>query len=87
MIFLAADTSVVNWLTPLAQLGGIGGVLIWFMIRNEPRLLSIEAAVDRITRAIIILTLALPDSTQKVKNQAQAINDELDEAAKLRKNQ
>lgn len=81
----------VDW-GSIFQYGGIGLCLGWFMLRSEPRLRAIEASIDRITRALIVLSIAIGNALEalhwhaakSIKIQAEPIERELDEAAKLR---
>lgn len=86
----AANSS--EWFGPLLQLGGVGACLAWFMFRSEPRLRAIEAAIDRASRTMIVMTIAIANvlealkwhSANAVRLQAEPIERELDDAAKLR---
>jgi len=86
------DSGTMDWLSSLLELGGVGVCLAWFMFRSEPRLRAIEAAIDRVTRSLIVLSIAIANAlealkwqaAQSIKLQAEPINAELDEAAKAR---
>ena len=65
---------------PLINLGAVGVVLGWFMFRMEPRLEQIEAAIDRLARAQMLLVVAQPDTSPNIRAQAQAILKELDDS-------
>jgi hypothetical protein len=86
------DTNAFGWISPLLQFGGVGVCLAWFMMRSEPRLRAIEAAIDRITRALIVLSISIASALEAlhwyaakaIRVQAEPIEKELDEAAKLR---
>lgn len=71
--------------SPLYNLGAIGVVLGWLMWRVEPRMKSMEAAQDRATRANMLMLIAIPQVADGVKEQAQGISKEIDEAALARK--
>lgn len=94
MLFLAANAiaappNPMDWISPLLQFGGVGVCLIWFMFRSEPRLRAIEAAIDRVTRALIVLSIAIANALEalqwhaakSIKAQAEPIDRELDEAS------
>lgn len=83
--FMLAVTEGMEWVAPLIQTGAVGGVLIWFMFRCEPRLVAIEKAIDRMARSILLLVISSPLNPPQIKNQGEAINAELDEAARARK--
>lgn len=78
--------SVMDWLMPLLQFGGVGVCLIWFMFRSEPRLRAIEAAIDRAARAMIVLSIAIADmlGSKAIKLQAEPIQKELDDVIERR---
>lgn len=96
MFFLAAtpapDGNPMEWISPLLQFGGVGVCLIWFMFRSEPRLRAIEAAIDRVTRVLIVLSIAIANALEalqwhaakSIKAQAEPIDRELDEASHSR---
>lgn len=77
---LADATASTEWISPILQLGGIGGCLVWFMFRSEPRLRAIEASIDRMARAILLLVVSLPQANSSTKQQAMDIGKELDVA-------
>lgn len=84
MIFAAlilASTGELSWMDPLIQLGGIGGVLVWFMFKTEPRLRAVEAAIDRMARSVLLLVISIPHATETAKEQASGIVREIDIAA------
>lgn len=76
-MILLADTGF-EWVAPIVQTGAVGGVLVWFMFRSEPRLKSIEMAIDRMARSILLLVIALPNATATIKEQAENIKKEID---------
>lgn len=84
MDLVLAQTHATEWTTSVLQLGGVGGCLVWFMFRSEPRLRQIEAAIDRMARSIMLLVGALPSANEAQKQQAKGIIREIDDAAKLR---
>jgi len=93
LIFADATPSAgatLDWISPLLQFGGVGVCLVWFMFRSEPRLRAIEAAIDRVTRALIVLSIAIANALEalqwhaakSIKTQAEPIERELDESAR-----
>lgn len=84
MDVMLAQTATTEWTTSLLQLGGVGGCLVWFMFRSEPRLRAIEAAIDRMARSIMLLVGALPSANDAQKAQAKGIIREIDDASKAR---
>ena len=85
-MMMLAQTATTEWTTSLLQLGGVGGCLVWFMFRSEPRLRQIEASIDRMARSIMLLVGSLPSANQAQKIQAEGIIKEIDDASKLRGN-
>lgn len=87
-----AASSIAPWLGPIFQYGGIGVCLAWFMFRSEPRLRAIEAAIDRVTRGMVVATIAIANALEalqwhaakSLKVQAETLDRELDDAAKNR---
>lgn len=71
----------VTWWAPLINTGAIGVVLGWFMLRMEPRMRAIEAAIDTISLALMIAVLAMKNLDRSISEQAQAIKDRLDAKA------
>lgn len=74
-----------DWIGPIAQYGPVGVVLAWFMLRAEPRLMAIEAAIDRSSRAQLSLAMASPFISQQGKLEVQASIKEIDDAIAARK--
>lgn len=70
-------------LTPLANVGAVGIILAWHMIRIVPRLDRIERAIDRQTRAHMLDLISRPDTSEGVRRQAQSINREIERRYKL----
>lgn len=67
-------------LSPLINLGAMGVVLIWFMFRAEPRMRGMERAIDRQTRATILLAASLPNQSQHISDLGQDIIRETEES-------
>ena len=68
----------------LLQAGVAGAVLAWFMLRAEKRfdmyedrILRVEHALDRLTRAQMLTLLARSDVDEPIKDQARAVLAEL----------
>lgn len=82
----AAATSIVPAeLAPIANLGAMGCVLLWFMLRSEPRMQRHTEAIDRLTKMNGYVVIALETVHPAVKKQVQAIIDEVQEAETKRK--
>lgn len=73
---------VASWYQPLVNMGAIGIVLGWFMLRAEPRLRAIEASIDRVARALMVAVLSMKSCDASLKEQAQSIINEVEEAHK-----
>lgn len=90
LLFLAlggeAAASIVNdpW-SPLINLGAIGCVLLWFMLRTDPRLRRIEEAIDRQSRATLVSVLSRQGISEAIKEEARAILSEIEVADDHRK--
>lgn len=80
---LIAQAASQDWIPPVLQFGIGGGVLVWFMFRSEPRLKAIEQAIDRLNRAVLLLIVTFGGNVHR--EQAKAIEEEIDEAEKNRK--
>lgn len=65
-------------LAPFASSGVAGLILAFVLFRLEPRLRSIENAVNSHSKALIIVALALPNINNSEKEQAHAILREIE---------
>lgn len=54
LLAIAQSTDIA----PLIQGGIPGVVLAWFMVRNERKMESVQAAVDRMSQAILLLIVS-----------------------------
>lgn len=61
-----------------ANLGVAAAVLFFILSRLEPRLRQIETSIDRVTRALMLVVVALPDAKHAEKEQAHALILEID---------
>lgn len=61
-----------------ANLGVAAGVLFFLLTRLEPRLRAIETAINTQSKAMILVTLALPNINHSEKEQAHALLREID---------
>jgi hypothetical protein len=64
-------------LEPLINIGAIGAVLAWFMFRFEAKLVEVAEAIEKMNRAILILSMSNTHS-ESARQQAKALLDELD---------
>lgn len=65
-------------LSPILNLGAVGAVLLWFMLRSEPRLVRVEEALNRMTRMLGHTIVSMENVDEAVKRQAKSIVEELD---------
>jgi len=61
----------------LLQLGGIGSVLAWMLYRSDLRMERMERALDRLTRAQMLMLISREDVDPPIKAQARAILQEM----------
>jgi hypothetical protein len=69
----------------LLNLGAVGLILAWFLLKSEPRMLGMEEAIDRNTRGVMLSLLAQEEVSAGIKRQAQAVLEEVAEAEKRRR--
>jgi hypothetical protein len=55
---------------PLLQTGIPGVVLAWFMLRSETRFRGMERAVNRMSRSVLLLVVALNTSNEAMRAEA-----------------
>lgn len=79
----AAAGAVMDW-TPLANIGPVGIILIWFMWRAEPRLRAIESAIDRQTRGNLVMLIEIKRTSPEGKTVAEGIIKEIEAAGRQR---
>lgn len=72
-----------GWLEAL-KATGIVGICAFVLMRLEPRLRAVEAAIDRLARTMAVSFTALPYVIDAVKTQMQGIIRECDDAAAKR---
>lgn len=70
---------------PLLQMGGMGAVLLWFMLRSEPRMQKQTEAMERLTKMNGYVIIALESVHPAVKKQVQTLIDEVEEEQLKRK--
>lgn len=80
---IIAQAAGMEW-GPLLNVGAVGAVLLWFMLRAEPRLRGIESAIDRSTRGNLILLLEIKRTTPEGRTAAETLKQEIEAAAKAR---
>lgn len=84
MIFFADSSGAGFTWAPFVNMGGVGLVLAWVLWKLEPRMRGLEAAIERQSRAVLVLLIEIKSTSPEGRTQAAAILKELDEAAKLR---
>ena len=77
-------STVDQLLTPLINLGAVGIVLAWFMVRSESKMAETAAALDRLRQAVNRLAMAhllevatREDAPTVVRKQAEAVLKEI----------
>lgn len=68
--------------SPLLNTGVAACVLAFMLIKLEPRLRAIESSIDRSARALLLIVVSYPDSTNVQREQARDILKELDDKKK-----
>jgi hypothetical protein len=72
-------------LTPLVNVGAIGTVLAWFLLKLEPRMRKQEEAMDRQSRMLGFVVIALKSVHPAVREQVEAVVKEIEDAEAARK--
>ncbi len=77
-----ADAALADIPQGIYSLGATGVVLAWFMYKFEPRMRSMEIAIQQSSRAQLVLTLAIAEmlDNKGISEQAKAIIKEIDES-------
>lgn len=75
--FLAAGE--LGDFAPLVNAFGIAAVLAFVLTKLEPRLRNIETAIDRMSRALLLVVVSKDGPSTAEREQAQIILDELGE--------
>ena len=78
-MLVLAQVAGPEWAVFVAQTGVAGGVLVWFMFRTENILKGMAAALDRFSRTILLLIIALKQAPPAVKESAHDIIREIDD--------
>lgn len=68
--------------SPILNTGVAACVLAFMLVKLEPRLRAIESSIDRSARALLLIVVSHPDSTNVQREQAKDILRELDEKKK-----
>lgn len=63
--------------SPLINAGGLAAVLAFILMKLEPRLRSIENAIDRMSRALLLVVISKDGPSIAEREQAQIILGEL----------
>lgn len=72
----------ISGVGPLINIGAIGCVLAWFLIKLDPRIKSMEDAIDRNTKSMLLIVINSQTASPGLKNVAQEIIKELEESRK-----
>lgn len=84
MIPILLEITNYGWIENVIQFGLGGVVLMWFMLRMEPRMRAVEESIDTISRSMLLLAVSLAPHTEAIKQQAKKIEEDLDAAARER---
>jgi len=87
MLLAQSAPAIAETVGPWVQFGAVGACLMWFMFRSEPRLRAIEASINRASRVLINLSIAIANALEAIqwhgakaiRLQAEPIIAELDE--------
>lgn len=80
-LWILAQTPIsVEWWAPLASNGGMGIVLIWFMIRAEKLWEKMRTAIERNTHAAMISVLTTKHLDEAIRPTAEKIRDDAKDA-------
>lgn len=71
-------------LSPLLNTGVAGVIIWWFMTRAEVHLREQAAAMDRMSRSVLLAVLAMETLSTPDRKRVQSILAELDEADRIR---
>lgn len=79
---MMANAAVESLPNGIYSVGGIMGVLGWFMYRLEPRLRSMEYTIQQASKSQLLHTIAIADAQNNgaIVEQAKAIIKEIDES-------
>jgi hypothetical protein len=76
---------LMDSLKPLIQVGAVGAILAFFLVKLEPRLRAIEMAIYTLSRGQMLLLLNSENADIAIKKAAQEIKCEVE--SKLPKNE
>lgn len=74
----------MDTLSPLLQVGAIGAVLAWMLVKTDARIERVERALDRLTRAQLLTLVSRNDVDEHVKQQAGEMLKDLQANARKR---
>lgn len=80
-----ASTIVADRWSPLINLGAVGCILAWFLIKLEPRMRRIEQAIDRASRAQMLAVMSMHGIPANIREQAEGLKQEIEAADERRK--
>lgn len=84
LVAILAEADAFGGFGMLAQYGPMGVMLLWFMFRVEPRLKCIEEAIDRSSRASLVIAMASTHMGHDAAALTQGVINEIDAADKKR---
>lgn len=69
-------------LAPLIQVGAVGAILAWYLVKQEPRLRAIEFELQTQSRAILLNTLANPHASAQIREAAFEMKEQIEDRIK-----
>lgn len=79
-----ALVGLVPELAPVLNVGAIGAVLGYLLLKTEPRLKGMEAAIDRATRGQMLFLLAFEQVNGQLRAQVQELLQEIHDSEQRR---
>lgn len=75
---------VENWMSPLANFGAVGIVLLWFMFRSESRMNDIKDAMENLAKSQLLSVVANQEASVVVREQAEKMLKDMEERHRRR---
>jgi hypothetical protein len=76
--------ALVPDLGSLFQMGAVGAIVAFLLLKTEPRLKGIEAAQDRTNRTVLLAILAIEQLSTALKSEATKLLEETRDAERSR---
>lgn len=75
----AASGDFMGALAPLIQVGAVGAILAWYLVKQEPRMRAIEFELQTQSRAILLNTLANPHASAQIREAALELKEQVED--------